>query len=789
MPRKRCWKTWLNPTLQLRAQGLSDPLTVTLSQKLYFYPNAPITTANLSRLYHESKHSILSGRTLCKVDEAIAFAGLILQCHLGNHEPDVHTARVLNLLELVPEEYVKQRDIAKRILKAHGKLHGLSAVTAMRQFIRLVRSLEYHGVTFYKVQELTYTKKSNAQHFLLGISKTSIICLNQTTHSREYVHLLSSLIRWSATTTTLTLVFQDEIYISYTTTDADEIASFIQGYLNLTATHSQNNPNVDLIQSTITQLRNLPSSPTPMSTVTLLITLAKIITTATSTESNLSPHLTTLLNIAPTHLSETITLLESIQTPHLQPTTESISLALTPQTPETEELKELARFHPLFTQGRCLTRADICCGVGNHEVVEKLILRVRQVSGFVETSLEVRSDVESEPVDLDEISVSSLEQSREEYCVKDFSSIVDVVNDDPVLAEMIVDDIESKHDSAECADEINSEISNLEVDENNEKESSHEVHEKAVQEIDKEEYQVHDGLKTSEDESIHPSDNVSVEVRGATLDVEAQLVATDSEQTLATIDEDDLATSKEITESDTVAEVVYPTEHQFLIMQLNIKTAANNLPAPPIGKPSIRNIIEFDETFPSGSVKAITAAVSNLIHCASRVQLERSSNKVHHVESATKQHYFSDGTWTQGLISAAKQVASATTELCKISSEQSNEAGETTHDGVIVSAKSISAATAHLLASATSGITNPSSESQVALKAAGKAVLAAVDDFINNLPIVTVEDIHPPTSTTTNSIRAKVMEFNARVSVLKMERELEIARMKLSAVRKNHYQK
>ncbi|KAJ3050523.1 Talin-1, partial [Rhizoclosmatium hyalinum] len=323
---------------------------------------------------------------------------------------------------------------------------------------------------------------------------------------------------------------------------------------------------------------------------------------------------------------------------------------------------------------------------------------------------------------------------------------------------MHIDDIESKNCSAECADEIDSCISNLEVDEVNEKEAFHEhlqVHEKTVQEGgDEEEHQEHQELETSEEEPVDQRDGVSLEIRGATSDVEAQLVATDSEQTLAT-EEDDLANLKDITEIDTVAEVVYPTEHQFLIMQLNIKTAANNLPAPPIGKPSILNLPEFDETFPSGSVKAITAAVSNLIHCASRVQVERSSNKVQHVESATKQLYFSDGTWTQGLISAAKQVAAATTELCKISSEQSNEAGETTHDAVIVSAKSISAATAHLLASATSGITNPSSQSQVALKAAGKAVLAAVDDFINNLPIITVEDIHPPTSTTTNSIRGK----------------------------------
>ncbi|KAJ3396786.1 Talin-1 [Lobulomyces angularis] len=151
--------------------------------------------------------------------------------------------------------------------------------------------------------------------------------------------------------------------------------------------------------------------------------------------------------------------------------------------------------------------------------------------------------------------------------------------------------------------------------------------------------------------------------------------------------------------------------------------------------------------------------------------------------------YYNDGTWSDGLVSSAKQVATATQSLCD-SANQSLK-GTMNRDRVIVAAKAVSASTAQLLSAAIVR-SDPNSQSQSRLKAAGKAVISATTQLVkaseesmafsetDTISFNMEEQYSNPTT-------AKVMEMEAQMSILKMEKELERARNKLASVRKGKY--
>jgi talin len=149
--------------------------------------------------------------------------------------------------------------------------------------------------------------------------------------------------------------------------------------------------------------------------------------------------------------------------------------------------------------------------------------------------------------------------------------------------------------------------------------------------------------------------------------------------------------------------------------------------------------------------------------------------------------YYNDGTWSEGLVSAAKHVATSTQDLCEAANKVSR--GEN-RDLVIVAAKSVSSSTAHLLTAAMIK-TDAQSASQKRLQAAGKAVTNATTQLVKASveSQTTMEDMEWSDSTLGSATASKVMEMEAQMSILKMEKELDRARNKLATVRKGKYER
>ncbi|KAI8851508.1 hypothetical protein BC829DRAFT_488095 [Chytridium lagenaria] len=240
-----------------------------------------------------------------------------------------------------------------------------------------------------------------------------------------------------------------------------------------------------------------------------------------------------------------------------------------------------------------------------------------------------------------------------------------------------------------------------------------------------------------------------------------------------------------INEVVTAAEVLIPggyvdpndpnviAERELLNAASAIEAASRKLAAlrPPERVKQATQDLGFDEQMLEAA-KAIAAATAALVRSATAAQREIVAKGRSQKDSNM---YFSDGTWSDGLVSAAKHVASATSDLC----ESANQAvkGQVQRERVIASAKAVSASTAQLLSAATAK-TDPNSQSQIRLRAAGKGVTNATSQLVKAAEEAMAFHRDRPNY----SPGAKRW-----CRFLKMEKELEKARAKLASVRKGRY--
>ena len=152
--------------------------------------------------------------------------------------------------------------------------------------------------------------------------------------------------------------------------------------------------------------------------------------------------------------------------------------------------------------------------------------------------------------------------------------------------------------------------------------------------------------------------------------------------------------------------------------------------------------------------------------------------------------YATDGTWSEGLVSAAKLVAIATSDLC----EAANAAvkGEVRREKVIAAARSVSTSTTQLLTAA-SVKSNGKSEAQMRLKVAGKSVVSATEQLVRAAEESYVFDEKVDSLAASKGsdsfTKQRADELDAQSRVVEMEKELQMARAKLANLRKGKYQK
>ncbi|KAK6099239.1 hypothetical protein MT418_000678 [Batrachochytrium dendrobatidis] len=227
-------------------------------------------------------------------------------------------------------------------------------------------------------------------------------------------------------------------------------------------------------------------------------------------------------------------------------------------------------------------------------------------------------------------------------------------------------------------------------------------------------------------------------------------------------------------------------ERKLLSAAIAIEQAAKRLAEfkPAEGPRKANDELKFDEQI-FEAAKAIAAATSALIRSATGAQREIIAKGR---AGKTDAMYHSDGTWNDGLVSAAKQVAASTSELCEAANEVVK--GSAQHDRVIVCARNVSSFTVQLLTAAAVR-SDSSSQTQIRLRAAGKAVTDATEQLVeaakgnntiqdNDMSAVDAELFISPT-------KSKVLEMEAQMNILRMEKELERARVGLAAVRKGRY--
>lgn len=181
------------------------------------------------------------------------------------------------------------------------------------------------------------------------------------------------------------------------------------------------------------------------------------------------------------------------------------------------------------------------------------------------------------------------------------------------------------------------------------------------------------------------------------------------------------------------------------------------------------------------AARGIMAASSALVRAANAAQRELiEQGKV----SRTPLTSSDDGQWSEGLISAARLVAAATHSL--VEAAQNLVQGVGTEEMLISSAKQVAASTAQLLI-ACKVKSDPNSETGRRLQSAGNAVIKSTDNLVRAAQrAIDMEEEHI-LKINTSMVDGMAQEINARSEVLKMEKQLEEARNKLTAIRQAKY--
>jgi len=189
------------------------------------------------------------------------------------------------------------------------------------------------------------------------------------------------------------------------------------------------------------------------------------------------------------------------------------------------------------------------------------------------------------------------------------------------------------------------------------------------------------------------------------------------------------------------------------------------------------------------AAKAIAAATAALVRSATTAQREIVAKKG--TAKGEDKKYFNDGTWSDGLVSAAKAVASCTGELCDVANDAVQ--GKADREKVIAVAKGVSSSTMHLLFAAAVS-TDPNAESQIRLRTAGKTITRTTNALVEAAEkskfFGDTEKIIAGMSKA-NVGRGRLRLYQSpeeeQANILRVERDLEAARRRLGQIRSDKY--
>ncbi|XP_015512363.2 talin-1 isoform X1 [Neodiprion lecontei] len=227
---------WIDPSQTLREQGIDEQETVLLRRK-FFFSDQNIDSRDpvqLSLLYVQARDAILDGTHPITQEKACTFAGIQCQIQFGDYKEDKHKTGFLDLKEFLPQSYLKVKGIEKKVFAEHKKHAGLSELDAKVLYTKTARSLSTYGVTFFLVKEKMKGKNKLVPR-LLGVTKDSVLRLDEKTKEILKTWPLTTVRRWGASPNTFTLDFGDysDQYYSVQTTEAEQILQLIAGYIDI----------------------------------------------------------------------------------------------------------------------------------------------------------------------------------------------------------------------------------------------------------------------------------------------------------------------------------------------------------------------------------------------------------------------------------------------------------------------------------------------------------------------------------------------------------------------------
>jgi len=227
---------WLNPTLPLHEQGISDD-TLLLYKKKFFVSDANVSTEDpitLHYIYIESRDAILEGSNPCTIEEACQFAAMQCQVVLGSY--DANKEKKIDFKDFLPPQHQKNaKKLEEKIVREYKKLVGMSEVNAKYRYVQLCRSLKTYGITFFEVQRKTKGNQKKAKPIYLGITRSSVLFMDYETKDITNEYALTKLRRWASSPSSFTLDFGDHEgdYVVLLTQQSESISQLLAGYIDI----------------------------------------------------------------------------------------------------------------------------------------------------------------------------------------------------------------------------------------------------------------------------------------------------------------------------------------------------------------------------------------------------------------------------------------------------------------------------------------------------------------------------------------------------------------------------
>ncbi|XP_067297971.1 talin-2a isoform X1 [Pseudorasbora parva] len=227
---------WLDHGRTFREQGVEESETLLLRRK-FFYSDQNVDSRDpvqLNLLYVQARDDILNGSHPVSFDKACEFGGIQTQIQFGPHIEHKHKSGFLDLKEFLPKEYIKQRGAEKKIFQEHKACGEMTEIEAKVKYVKLARSLRTYGVSFFLVKEKMKSKNKLVPR-LLGITKESVMRVDEKTKDVVQEWPLTTVKRWAASPKSFTLDFGEyqESYYSVQTTEGEQISQLIAGYIDI----------------------------------------------------------------------------------------------------------------------------------------------------------------------------------------------------------------------------------------------------------------------------------------------------------------------------------------------------------------------------------------------------------------------------------------------------------------------------------------------------------------------------------------------------------------------------